>query len=425
LVGDLMRKLAAGLLSCAYIFAALAVAALVWRGGAGWGAGFSALAGALGFAFALHALIGRSLDSSALRRELETLRDAHRILVDHIENVQEAMEALGETVQAESAERAEAIVSEVRMLEDLVAKMGESLTARLEARGPYGASSGLVRPDRQRAVLLETVREALSENRVDLYLQPVVSLPQRRTMFYEGYSRLRDASGRVLMPAEYLAVAEPEGLVQAIDNLLLFRCVQIVRRLGEGDRKVGIFCNISPASLGDDAFFPRFLDFMAQNRDLSGALIFEMGQKAFRDRSARESRNMAKLADLGFRFSMDKVQDFDLDYADLARADVKFVKIGAEALLRELTEVDGRPVFKNVRDLDAADFVPLLSRYGVEVIAEKIETERQVIDVLELDVALGQGHLFGEPRPIRDAVMAETAPPMEFVRGTLRRSNGR
>lgn len=95
-----MRKLAAGLLSCAYIFAALAVAALVWRGGAGWGAGFSALAGALGFAFALHALIGRSLDSASLRRELESLRDAHRILVDHIESVQEAMEALGETVQA-------------------------------------------------------------------------------------------------------------------------------------------------------------------------------------------------------------------------------------------------------------------------------------------------------------------------------------
>ena len=420
-----MRKLAAGLLSCAYILAAFAVAALVWRAGAGWGAGFSALAGALGLAFALHALIGRSVDSASLRRELEALRDAHRILADHIEDMQEAMESLGQTVQTESAERTEAIVSEVRMLEDLVAHMGETLTARLEARGnSYGApsSNSGVRPDRQRAALLETVREALSENRVDLYLQPVVNLPQRRTVFYESYSRLRDASGRVMMPAEYLAVAEPEGLVQAIDNLLLFRCVQIVRRLGEGDRKVGIFCNISPASLGDDAFFPRFLDFMAQNRDLSGALIFEMGQKAFRERGARESRNMAKLADLGFRFSMDKVNDLDLDYADLARADVKFIKVGAEALLRELTEVDGRAVFKSVRDLDAADFVPLLSRYGVEVIAEKVETERQVIDVLELDVALGQGHLFGEPRPIRDAVMAETAPPVEFTRGTLRRA---
>ena len=416
-----MRKVATALLSCAYVFAALAAAALVLRGGGGWGAALSALGGALGFAFALHALIGRSLDAVALRREIASLRDAHRILADHIEDAQSSMEALSRSMQAESTERTEAIVSEVRMLEDLVAQMGESLTARLDAQPQPDDRYG--RPDRQRAALLETVREALSENRVDLYLQPVVGLPQRRTLFYESFSRLRDATGRVMMPAEYLAVAEPEGLMQAIDNLLLFRCVQIVRRLASSDRQVGIFCNISPASLGDETFFPRFLEFMAQNRDLSGALIFELGQKAFRERNARQSRNMARLADLGFRFSMDKVNELDLDYADLARADVKFVKIGAEVLLRELTEGDGgRPVFRALRDLDAADFAPLMRRYGVDVIAEKIETERQVINVLDLDISLGQGHLFGEPRPIRDAVMAETAPPTEFLRGTLKRA---
>ena len=129
---------------------------------------------------------------------------------------------------------------------------------------------------------------------------------------------------------------------------------------------------------------------------------------------------MGKLADLGFRFSMDKVADLDLDYADLARADVKFVKIGASVLLDELTEEDGRLVFRSMSDILAADYAPLMRRYGVEIIAEKVENERQVIDVLELDVAYGQGHLFGEPRAIREAVMAETAPPVDFNRAPLR-----
>jgi cyclic-di-GMP phosphodiesterase TipF (flagellum assembly factor) len=171
-------------------------------------------------------------------------------------------------------------------------------------------------------VLLDTVRQALAEGRVDLYLQPVVSLPQRRTAYYESFSRLRDETGRVMMPAEYLSVAEPEGLMSAIDNLLLFRCVQIVRRMAKQDRRIGIFCNVSPASLGDEDFFPQFLDFLGQNRDLSGALIFELGQKAFQDRSSLQARHMAKLADLGFRFSIDKVVDVDLDFADLSRSDV-------------------------------------------------------------------------------------------------------
>ena len=54
-----------------------------------------------------------------------------------------------------------------------------------------------------------------------------------------------------------------------------------------------------------------------------------------------------------------------------------------------------------------------------------MESERQVVDVLELNIGYGQGHLFGEPRPIKDAILAETAPPNDFLRGSLRRAGGR
>jgi len=200
-------------------------------------------------------------------------------------------------------------------------------------------------------------------------------------------------------------------MVTAIDNLLLFRCVQIVRRLAKQDRKIGIFCNVSMASLGDESFFPQFLDLLTDNRDLAGALIFEIGQAAFEARGSVEARNMGKLADLGFRFSLDKVTDLDIDLQDLSRSDVKFLKVSAQHLLEELTEVDGRLVLRSVPDLAAEDFAQLTRRYGVEVIAEKIENERQVVDVLELDIGFGQGHLFGEPRAIKDAVLAEAGPP--------------
>jgi cyclic-di-GMP phosphodiesterase TipF (flagellum assembly factor) len=409
------------LLVGAYIFVSFTVAALLWRAGAGWGAGVAGLIGALGFLFALHDLIGRRIDTGALRQEIERLKDAQKLLAEHLESTQAALEGLADTLQEEAAAKTETLTSEVRMLEDLVARMGESLETRLMYARGASSAGGLSRPDQQTAALLEIVRDALAHNRVDLYLQPVVSLPQRRTVFYESFSRLRDETGRVMMPAEYLSVAEPEGLVSAIDNLLLFRCVQIVRRLAKSDRKVGIFCNISLASLGDEVFFPQFLEFLSQNRDLAGALIFELGQNAFAERGSVEARNMAKLADFGFRFSLDKVTDLDLDFADLSRADVKFLKISADVLLDQLLEVEGRMALKSMRDLQASDFAALTRRYGVEVIAEKVEAERQVIDILELDVGYGQGHLFGEPRAIRDQVLAETAPPADFMQAALRR----
>ena len=414
-----MRKLTLALLSGAYLCLALIVALSLWRNGGGWGAGIAALVGGLGLAFAFHAIIERALDSALIRSELDSVRKAHAILADQIEKIDARLTEVVETVTDHALRRSEELSSEVHMLEDVVQRMSERLENQLSHQ--VATHKPDARRSAQSVALLDTVRDALAENRVDLYLQPVVSLPQRRTVFYESFSRLRDETGRVMMPAEYLAVAEPEGLVAAIDNLLLFRCVQIVRRLARQDRKVGIFCNISLASLADENFFPQFLEFLSANKDLAGALIFELGQSAFDRRGSVEARHMARLADLGFRFSLDKVVDLDLDFQDLSRADVKFIKVGAQMMLEQLEETEGRLVLRSLPDLHAADFAKLTRRYNVEVIAEKVETERQVVDVLELDIGYGQGHLFGEPRAIRDAVLAEADPPADFMRSSLTR----
>ena len=130
---------------------------------------------------------------------------------------------------------------------------------------------------------------------------------------------------------------------------------------------------------------------------------------------------MAKLADMGCRFSLDKVTDLTLDFADLARSDVKFVKISAEVMLEQLLETEGGLTLRSHKDIEATDYAALAQRYGIEVIAEKIESERQVVDILDLNVGYGQGHLFGEPRAIREQVLAESDPPAEFIREALRR----
>jgi cyclic-di-GMP phosphodiesterase TipF (flagellum assembly factor) len=408
-----MRRLTLGLLCATYLCLSLIVSLTLWRNGGGWGAGVAALVGGLGLCFAFHGLIERALEMGAVKGDVETLREAHQILLTQVEALDSRVTEIFEAA-VQDATRSDALIDEVHMLEDLVEQMRRRLDEHGEAPAfPAHLGGGTASPT---PALLDIVREALTENRVDLYLQPIVALPQRRTQFYESFSRLRDDTGRVMMPAEYLTVAEPGGLVTAIDNLLLFRCVQIVRRLAKQDRKIGIFCNVSMASLADESFFPQFLDLLTANRDLAGALIFEIGQATFDARGSVEARNMGKLADLGFRFSLDKVTDLDLDLQDLSRSDVKFLKIAAPVLLDELTEVDGRMILRSMPDLAAEDFTTLTRRYGVEVIAEKIEAERQVVDVLELNIGLGQGHLFGEPRAIKEAVLTEAGPPPAIAR---------
>ncbi|TRO93695.1 EAL domain-containing protein, partial [Glycocaulis profundi] len=290
-----------------------------------------------------------------------------------------------------------------RLIAELIARLDAKPGA--DAQGlASGLASGLAPGDDTGTA--QMIRSALDDNRVDLYLQPVVGLPQRRTYFYEGFSRIRDGRGYVMGPDRFLAAAERHGLIGEMDNLLLFRCIQIIRRLTRADRKIGIFCNISPRSLADEDFFPPFLEFLRRNSDLASALIFEMSQEAFQARSSSAARHMARLSDYGFRFSIDRVTTLDLDLAEMQRASVRFAKVEAGRLIAAARS--GEPIAGRAPgQIAPEDIAGLFARYGVDLIAEKIEAEPQVVEILDLDIAYGQGHLFGAPRPVREDALSE------------------
>jgi len=346
-----------------------------------------------------HSAASRSQERRTLEKEIHNLKASNLALAEEFEAAQKRIDAITDELRAEAVERDNALVHEVKVLEDLVRRVGGPREVGTRTGTGQAASGG--------STDIDTVRDALSANRVDLYLQPVVTLPQRRVAFYEGYTRLRDATGRVLTPASFIAAAEEAGVMTEVDNLLLFRCVQIVRRLTGQDRKVGIFCNVSLNSLSDEDFFPEFLDFVRQNKDLSGSLIFEISQRAFEERDAIAARNMARMADFGFRFSVDQINHVDLDLSEMERAGVRFVKIGGARLLDAINNYESIAGYE-AGSIAHEDLAGLFARHGIELIVDKIETENTVVEVLELDVAYGQGHLFGEPRPVRDDVLEET-----------------
>ncbi len=355
----------------------------------------------------IHAMISRRGLAKAIKSDIRVLKDGNRNLSRTLEKTREELTDVRGRLETETARTSDALVSEVRVLETLVKKMGAAFEDRMDQR----TQDPVVRSHPAADAGLMAVREALEAGRVDLYLQPIVSLPQRRTLFYEGFSRLRDAHDKVIMPSEYLRVAEPAGLMTEIDNLMLFRCVQIVRRLQKQDRSVGVFCNISPLTLKDESFFPQFLQFMRDAQDMAGSVIFEMGQEAFENRGPIEARNMNKLAELGFSFSVDKVTKLNVDFADLNRSEVKYVKMPAELIINGLSDQGGVTRHNQLPDLHAADIPALFARYGVELIAEKIEQENQAVEAVELAIPYGQGHLFGAPKPVRDQVLAEAGSP--------------
>ncbi len=113
--------------------------------------------------------------------------------------------------------------------------------------------------------------------------------------YYEALSRLRTEEGDIIPAGDFIDIAESVGLMPKIDNLLLFRCVQVMRRLQLKNRDVGLFCNISASTLTDPSIFRQFLDFMDANRALASSLMFEFTQEAYRAFGPIEHESLAAL----------------------------------------------------------------------------------------------------------------------------------
>ncbi len=251
--------------------------------------------------------------------------------------------------------------------------------------------------------MAEAVASAVEGGRFDLYLQPMVSLPQRKVRAYEVVTRLRDTADQAIPAETYLPIAETAGLMGRIDNAILLRAVQVVRRLLVRNKDVGLFVNIAGATLADTAAFAQCLDFLEANRALAPSLILEFKQSTLRGLGPIENEHLAALAQRGYRFSIDHVTDLRFEPRELADRGVRFIKVPAALLLaaHDTASADIHPV----------DLSDLLGRFGIDLVAERIEGERAVVDLLDYDVRFGQGFLFAAPRPLRPETATNAAAP--------------
>lgn len=346
-----------------------------------------------------------TLGYAELRTEIGRARDEARRIFDAIRAASDARQGQAQSIDS--------VMEEVRVLQGLVEQLSSGKKPKTKpsyivddkAKKPQGAEAagpatrfmtGLNDEE-----ILEVVREALRNNRVELFVQPVVSLPQRKRRHYECFSRVRGEGEAVLTPDQYMAIAEREGLMNAIDNMLLFRSVQLVRRLQKAQSDSSLFINVSEHTLADTRFLREFVAFMQSNRDLAPHLVFEFTQQSVNRHSADSIAELDRLGKMGFRLSMDQVTSLDFDVAELRRLHIKFLKVEAARLLDQTRATTNR--------LDIRAFKRALDEQAIDLIVEKIESEQMLLELLDMPVDFGQGYLFGEPRAAKEAPKEEAA----------------
>jgi cyclic-di-GMP phosphodiesterase, flagellum assembly factor TipF len=246
--------------------------------------------------------------------------------------------------------------------------------------------------------LKTTLATALASERLELCLQPIVMLPQRKTKGYEATLRLKGENGDLQSDAELRRIAAATGLETESDRVLVERAVQVLRVLRARNREVSVCCSVSASALADSRFRSTLESLVRSDGKLAKAITLEMKDADFRAKLPQTREAMATLGRLGIGIGITNIHNLRFDIADMAASGIRQIRV-PEHLMRNVGDGNVAP------DIHASDMAELLQRKGIDLLVSDVSTEQSVLDLLDQAVPLAQGVIFGASRPVRPEVL--------------------
>jgi EAL domain-containing protein (putative c-di-GMP-specific phosphodiesterase class I) len=263
---------------------------------------------------------------------------------------------------------------------------------------------------RARLDLERDLRGALSRREFELHYQPIVSLGDDRVVALEALLRWRHPKIGLLGPDTFLSVIEETGLVVPIGRWVMQEaCSQLKlwrTELGENaPERVAVNLSVRQAIQPDlVADVATALD----QSDLDPAMLeIELTEHALMDHSATATRALHGLSRLGVRLGID---DFGAGYSSFGRLQhlpIDHLKIDRSFLQNMLKDSTSNVLIGAMAGLGRA--------LRLEVTAEGIEFEAEVVRLTELGCDYGQGHFFAAAMPAETVTTFLTARPRREI----------
>ena len=254
---------------------------------------------------------------------------------------------------------------------------------------------GLARRARRRLDVEAELRVAIEEGQLALHNQPEIDIALDRVVGVEALVRWRHPVRGLLMPGEFIAVAEESEMILDLGRAVLDRACATaadwVERFGPSAPEMSV--NVSPRQLHDPAFLDDVRQVLGRHGLPPALLRLELTESMLADAAVPEA--LSELQHMGVHIAVD---DFGTGYSSLSYLDrlpVDVVKIDRAFLLPVLTADDRAPV------VEAA--LALGRSLGLAVVAEGVETPAHVALLLRLGCHRAQGFFFGRPSPVQAA----------------------
>jgi EAL domain-containing protein (putative c-di-GMP-specific phosphodiesterase class I) len=243
----------------------------------------------------------------------------------------------------------------------------------------------------RRLDLASDLQRAITREELSLQYQPVVELATSRVIGAEALVRWWRGDEPVA-PQAFLAVAEDSGLIVALGEWLLRKVCAQGAAWRDGSWDVGVSVNIALRQLNAPQFPAQVAAALAESGLPPASLTIEVSERILMEDAGLIADRLAELRDLGIKLAID---DFGTGYASLAHlrqlpADIIKIApsftagLGTDPVLTLLTKT----IVQVGRDL------------GMQVVADGIETPRQLAELREMGCGYGQGLLIARPMAV-------------------------
>jgi len=265
------------------------------------------------------------------------------------------------------------------------------------------------------------IREGLESNEFEVFYQPIVNAHTGKLIAAEALVRWNHPSRGLLVPMEFIPVAESTGLIVPLGRQVLWdstRQAQQWRLSGLVDGDFYVSVNLSAHQLQEADLVDDVARALADSGLPPEALVLEVTESALIQNLDVTLPRLLALRRLGVRLAVD---DFGTGYSSLsylADLPVNFVKIDKSFVDRITPDADGAAMVRGVIDLSRA--------LGFTCIAEGVENEsqRSILDELGCDSA--QGYLFARPaagtdvaHDLRRLQLGDTGAPFSSTKSTI------
>jgi diguanylate cyclase (GGDEF)-like protein len=253
--------------------------------------------------------------------------------------------------------------------------------------------------------LIGSVREALAQQRIVVYAQPITPLINHALpTTYELLVRIVDAKGNLVEAADFMSAATRYQILPEIDRAV---CERAFEQLSKGASTAGplrVSINLSGPTLSDPAFLEWLLSAMAKYGIDGTSLVFEITEAAAAANLTQVQQFIRRLTSHGVRFALDDFGTGVSSLAYLKNLEISTIKLDGSYVRDVLTNTRSQALVRAI--------VQLADAMGITTVAEYVESNGVRDRLAALGIQFGQGFALGRPGPLDDviAAVAERAP---------------